>query len=111
MKDSLQKSTASLTNLRKELDMTKAELLKILEPYDDDCEVTVSGEAITEFFEISKVEKCRVRNMVYLYMDSDPLFDGGLLKDIIEYVLEYDSSAFDSEERRELEYLVKLWEK
>jgi hypothetical protein len=44
-------------------------------------------------------------------MDSDPLFDGGLLKDIIKYVLEYDSSAFDSEERRELEYLVKLWEK
>lgn len=49
--------------------------------------------------------------MVYLHMDSDPLFDGGLLKDIIKYVLEYDSSAFDREEVRELEYLVKLWEK
>lgn len=91
--------------------MNKAELLKILEPYDDDCEVTVSGEAITEFCEISKVEKCRVRNMVYLYMDSDILFDRGLLKDIIKYVLEYDSSAFDRDEVRELEYLVKLWEK
>ena len=90
--------------------MNKAELLEALEPYDDNCEVTISGEALTEFFDIATVEKCRSLNRVFLHVDSDIFFDRGLLVDIIRYVLEYDSSAFTDEEVRELEYLVVLWE-
>lgn len=90
--------------------MLKSELLEALEPYADDTEITVTGEAISEYYQIEKVVEDRGWHRVYLFLDSDPLFDGHQLKEIIKYVLEYDSFHWSDYERRLLEDLVAEWE-
>lgn len=90
--------------------MLKSELLEALEPYADDTEITVTGEAISEYYQIEKVIEDRGFNRAYLFLDSDPLFDGHQLKEIIKYVLEYDSFHWSDYERRLLEDLVAEWE-
>ena len=90
--------------------MTKSDLLKALEPFDDDVEITVTGDAISDFYEIEKVVEDKGYNRVYLFLDSDPLFDGHQLKEIIRYVIEEDSYNWSDYERRLLEDLIAEWE-
>lgn len=91
--------------------MTKAELIEALKDYDDNCEITISGEPLTEFFDVEKIETEKPKwNRVYLMADPSLLYSKEILKDIIKYVFENEPNRLDNEERRTLEELINLWE-
>ena len=87
--------------------MQKNELIKLLEKYDDDAEVFVSAEGLSEAFNIAEVKPLipsRPELGVFLKVEEEEFPTLSTLKEVAQYVLDYEE--IDSGVEELLENLI-----
>lgn len=73
--------------------MQKNELIKLLEKFDDDTEVFISGEGLSEAFNIAEVKPLipiRPEFGVCLIAEEDEFPSLSVLKEVAQYILDYE---------------------
>ena len=87
--------------------MQKNELIKLLEKYDDDAEVFVSAEGLSEAFNIAEVKPLipsRPELGAFLKIEEEEFPTLSTLKEVAQYVLDYEE--IDSGVEELLENLI-----
>lgn len=87
--------------------MQKNELIKLLEKYDDDAEVFVSAEGLSEAFNIAEVKPLipsRPELGAFLKVEEEEFPTLSTLKEVAQYVLDYEE--IDSGVEELLENLI-----
>ena len=81
--------------------MQKNELIKLLEKFDDDTEVFISGEGLSEAFNIAEVKPLipsRPEFGVCLIAEENEFPSLSVLKEVAQYILDYEQINSSVEE-------------
>lgn len=87
--------------------MQKNELIKLLEKFDDDAEVFISGEGLSEAFNIAEIKPLigsRPEFGACLIAEEDEFPSVSVLKEVAQYILDYEQ--IDSGVEELLENLI-----
>lgn len=87
--------------------MQKNELIKLLETYDDDTEILITSECLSEAYNIKEVKPLIANNPsygIYLKIEDDEFPDIDALKEIVQYIK--DNEQIDSGVEELLENLI-----
>lgn len=81
--------------------MQKSELIKQLEPFSDDTEIFISSEGLSEAYNIKEVKPLIANNPsygIFLKIEDDEFPDMDALKEIAQYIKDYDDMQGNMEE-------------
>lgn len=81
--------------------MQKSELIKLLEKFDDDAEIFISGEGLSEVCNIKEVKSLIASNPnygIYLKIDEQEFPDMDALKEIAVYIKDHEDMRGNMEE-------------